>query len=152
MSDEPADWAEMFRGYSDEYLLDRVTSGGMTADALRVAQAELKQRGIPVPAVNRESQPASDENAELGPFVTVARFMVPTQAHIVRGRLEAEGIPALIADGNFVQNNELLSTAVGGVRLQVPATLVGQANEILAAIRTGSVALQDDVELKPDDE
>jgi hypothetical protein len=142
MSDDRTDLAETFRAFSDEYLLERVRSGELTELARSAAEAELEQRGVPLPS--RPPQWAAPENSEPVSFVTIARFLVPTYAHIMRGRLEADGIPAVVADGNFVQNNTLLAIAAGGVRLQVPASLAVEARAILAAIRSGSIALDED--------
>lgn len=54
-------------------------------------------------------------------LVTVARYSLPSEAQIYRGRLEAEGIPAFIADDHIVNMQWLYSDAIGGVRVQVPA-------------------------------
>lgn len=145
MSDERESLAEAFRTFSDEYLLQRLRSGDLTELARSVAVTELEQRGVsatlPPP---HEPEAAPQQDADPVSFVTVARFLVPTYAHIMRGRLEADGIPAIVADGNFVQNNSLLAVAVGGVRLQVPAPLAAEAREIVGAIRAGRIALDDD--------
>jgi len=53
-------------------------------------------------------------------------------AHIALGRLQAEGIPASLADENLVQTDWLYSPMVGGIKLQVPLTFVTAAREILA--------------------
>ena len=52
-------------------------------------------------------------------FVTIATFSQPIEAHIVRTRLEDEGIECFIKDEHLVSVNWLLSNAVGGVRLKV---------------------------------
>jgi putative signal transducing protein len=145
MTDERESLAETFRAFSDEYLLERLRSGDLTELACSVAVAELAQRGIAAaPPARREVDRAAQEDSGPVEFVTVARFLVPTYAHIIRGRLEADGIPAVVADGNFAQNNTLVSVAAGGVRLQVPAAFAAEAREIIAAIRSGGLALDDD--------
>ena len=144
VSDERESLADAFRAFSDEYLLERLRSGDLTELARSVAVTELEQRGVSATLQPHEPQSAPQQDGEPVSFVTIARFLVPTYAHIMRGRLEADGIPVIVADGNFVQNNSLLAVAVGGVRLQVPAALAAEAREILAAIRAGSIALDDD--------
>ena len=145
MTDERESLAATFRTFSDEYLLERLRSGDLTELACSVAVAELAQRGVAAaPTAPRAMEPPAQEDSEPVQFVTVARFLVPTYAHIMRGRLEADGIPAIVADGNFVQNNTLVSVAAGGVRLQVPAAFAVEAREIIAAIRSGDLALNDD--------
>ena len=57
--------------------------------------------------------------------------------------LQANGVPAFVADANLVQTNMLLSIAVGGVRLQVPEAKFVEAEAILAAYDRGEFALDD---------
>ena len=52
-------------------------------------------------------------------FVTIASFTSPLEAHMARGRLEAEGIPAFIAHENHIWAEWFLSNALGGVKVQV---------------------------------
>lgn len=63
---------------------------------------------------------------------TVATFSFPHEAHIARAKLESEGIPALVADEHTINMQWLYSNAMGGVRLQVPASAAEQAKEVLA--------------------
>lgn len=65
-------------------------------------------------------------------LVTVARYSFPWQAHIDRARLEAEGIPAFVADEQTINMQWLYSDALGGVRLQVPSSWAEQAAVSLA--------------------
>ena len=135
---------EQFRELSDDYLVERLRSGELTEVARSAAEQELRQRGVALPDESQPAAAASGNASEYGEFVTIARLLVPTQAHILRARLEAEGVPVLMADGNFVQTNDLLSIAVGGIRVQVPASFVPQALEIMAAMRAGHLALGED--------
>jgi Putative prokaryotic signal transducing protein len=52
-------------------------------------------------------------------LVTVAIYDLPPLAHIARDALEAAGIKATVADDQMVGMDWLLSTAVGGVKVQV---------------------------------
>lgn len=63
---------------------------------------------------------------------TVATFSFPYEAHIARARLQAEGVPAFVADENTINMQWLYSDALGGVRVQVPAEHLTKAREILA--------------------
>jgi hypothetical protein len=137
---------ERFRELSDDYLVERIRSGELTGVARSAAEQELRQRGVPPPDEPQTAAVCGGDASEDGEFVTIARLLVPTQAHILRSRLEAEGVPVLMADGNFVQTNDLLSIAVGGIRVQVPASFVPQALEIMTAIRTGQLALDEDAD------
>lgn len=56
----------------------------------------------------------------MGQFVTVANYIEPSEAHVVRALLESAGLPATVADEHHVTANYPISTALGGVRVQVP--------------------------------
>jgi len=63
---------------------------------------------------------------------TIASYSFPYEAQIARARLDAEGIPAFVADEQTINMQWLYSNAMGGVRLQVPEQFAAQAIEILA--------------------
>ena len=65
-------------------------------------------------------------------MVTVATFTKPEEAHLLRMRLEAGGIPAYLRDENTIQW-EWASNAFGGVRVDVAAEDAEAAKTILAA-------------------
>ncbi|OSZ78874.1 hypothetical protein CAP35_11670 [Chitinophagaceae bacterium IBVUCB1] len=54
-----------------------------------------------------------------GRLVTIAVFAVAFQAQLLKGRLEADGIPCFIKDEHTVQVNPMLNNALGGIKLQV---------------------------------
>jgi len=62
-------------------------------------------------------------------WVTVATFVEPTEAHLARTRLEAEGIPCALA--NEFLARVLPANAVGGVRLMVAPADKQRARDIL---------------------
>jgi hypothetical protein len=51
--------------------------------------------------------------------VTLQHFRDIPEALLAKGKLESAGIPCLLADGNLVRMDWLLSNAIGGIRLQV---------------------------------
>jgi hypothetical protein len=53
-------------------------------------------------------------------------------AHIVRTRLEANGLPCYIADENIVGANPLYNQAIGGVKLKIFERDLIKCREILA--------------------
>ncbi len=124
----------------------RLHSGGMESEVLAVATAELQARGIEPaqagPATVPEAEPEALLESTRG-LVTIERLLDPTEAQIIVGRLETEGIPAFIADLRLVQTNWLWTLALGGVRLQVPGELAPQALEVIAALRAGHYALDE---------
>jgi hypothetical protein len=52
-------------------------------------------------------------------LVTVATFDNLSDAHIYRGKLEANGIPCQLENENMVHINWLYANAVGGIKLKV---------------------------------
>jgi hypothetical protein len=74
----------------------------------------------------------------------VARYYIPTDAHIVKGCLVAAGVPAVVADDNLVQTNSLLTAAVGGVSILVPKEYMEQARDIIDSFNRGDFQLKDD--------
>jgi hypothetical protein len=76
-------------------------------------------------------------------FETVFTTLDWHQAQAFRGRLEAEGIPIYLGDAHTNQTDALLSPALGGFRIRVPADYVREAKEILAAIQAGKFALDE---------
>jgi len=67
-------------------------------------------------------------------LVTVARFTDALEAHIVKGRMEADDIPAFIPHENHVWANWFYSNALGGVRVQVLDFHKEQAKQVLRDI------------------
>ena len=65
-------------------------------------------------------------------LITIATFPDALKAQIMRGRLEAEGIPAFIADEHTITNQPYLYMAYGGVRLQVAEQDRDRAQAILS--------------------
>jgi hypothetical protein len=68
-------------------------------------------------------------------LVAVAACAQPVEAHLIRCRLEAEGVEAFVADEHIVSLQWLYSAAVGGVKVQVHAGDADRARAILDASR-----------------
>jgi len=137
------DLTETYGGMSTEELLDHWESGTLTELATEVAAQELTRRGVALPPI------AQSEDAELIPldhetsFETVARSFVPSEMHILRGRLEADGIPAIVIDDNINQTNDLQATS--GAKLQVASEYAVDATRIIAEVKAGERTLEDNV-------
>jgi len=63
---------------------------------------------------------------------TVISFRDPFEANIVRAKLIAAGIDAIVTDELTVQANWFYSLAIGGVKVQVPDGDIALARNILA--------------------
>ncbi|PAV25798.1 putative signal transducing protein [Tamilnaduibacter salinus] len=72
-------------------------------------------------------------------WVTLRRYTLPMEAHLDRGRLESEGIQAIIADEHTIHMQWLYSNALGGVRLQVDEGDVERAERVLSEDRSDVV-------------
>ncbi|KAF0815254.1 hypothetical protein IGB42_00335 [Andreprevotia sp. IGB-42] len=72
-------------------------------------------------------------------LVTLRHFDTLPDAAIIRGLLESNGIPVRLSDAYIVQANPLLSTAVGGLRLEVPADRLAEAEALLASMAAGEL-------------
>ncbi|MCC9138190.1 DUF2007 domain-containing protein [Pontibacter silvestris] len=68
-------------------------------------------------------------------LITIATFNELTEAHIIKGRLEAEGILCFLGDEHIVGVQPFYSVAVGGVKLKVPEQDVEEARAILTHIK-----------------
>ncbi len=81
---------------------------------------------------------------------TVAHFREPYLAHVAKGKLEAEGIPAVVADEHLVQINWTLSQAIGGVKVQVPEEAVEISREILKKDYLDEISMFEEAQIKPE--
>jgi hypothetical protein len=138
--------AAQFQLLSDEELLSRGTSGGLTELAQSVAVAEAQARGLFMPELQPTDEDAEAEGSYNGDMQIVERHLTPTEAHLLCSCLQVAGVPAATGDTHFVQANALLAIAVGGACLRVPAQFVPDAVEVIAAFRRGELALGEDVD------
>jgi len=64
-------------------------------------------------------------------------FRDPFDAYFLRGRLEAEGIPAFVFNDQHVYVSWMMSTALGGVRVMVPTHLEDDAQAVWESVVAG---------------
>lgn len=69
-------------------------------------------------------------------FVTVYVAAGQPEAHIIKGRLEAEGIPALLSYESAGLVYGITVNGLGEVKVMVPGYLADEAKEILRAAKT----------------
>lgn len=75
-------------------------------------------------------------------MLTVAAYTDPLLAPIVRGRLEAEGIAAWVADEHTVLNDWALRQALGGVKVRVAPAQFVEARAIVREFDAGAFLLE----------
>ena len=68
-------------------------------------------------------------------FHTLGTFEFPADAVVIKGKLEAEGIPVFLRDEATINSDPLISAALGGVKLQVYSTDKERAKEIFDEVR-----------------
>jgi hypothetical protein len=68
-------------------------------------------------------------------LVTVATFHQPVAATLAKNFLESEGIPAVLFDESTVATDWMLSTAIGGIKLQVAPEHLERAEFLLGRIQ-----------------
>ena len=66
-------------------------------------------------------------------IITFEAYYDPMLAHIVRTRLEANGIPCFIADETIAGTNPVFNGAVGGVKLKIFERDLEKCKEVLAS-------------------
>lgn len=99
------------------------------------------------PSLDPLSLPFDLERIPGRDLVVAAKYLSPTDAYLVQGCLAAGGIPAVVADANHVQADQLIAPALGGVRILVPESYLTQTAELLAALERGELALDDDADI-----
>lgn len=73
----------------------------------------------------------------MGSFKTVFVSNIPAECHILKGRLETEGIPCFIFDENIIWVDPFKAVAVGGVKLKVLLDDYSEAKKIIGLIGQG---------------
>lgn len=68
-------------------------------------------------------------------FYTIGSFEYVADVQVLKGKLESEGIPVFLRDENTLNTDPLISSAIGGVKLQVNKRDRQKAMEIYNEIR-----------------
>lgn len=72
-------------------------------------------------------------------FVNIARFQYSSEAQILKGKLQSEGIEVFLKDQVLIDTDPLISRAIGGIKLAVWAEDEERARKILEEIEKYSV-------------
>jgi hypothetical protein len=117
-------------------LVTEFQSGGLTELAKEVATAEIQSRSIDISQYQaRLPDPRPEPEMAIAPIpcsedlVLLARFYDVSSAYLLQSRLDAEGLPSIVADALTYQN--IFGGALGGgVRVLVPESYFARAAEI----------------------
>ena len=138
---------EHFGLLSDDELLDQFQSGDLTDLAQDVATAELRSRKIDFSEA-RSPKPSTEPEVDVKAawssedLVLVARLN-SVSAHLLQSRLNAEGVPAIVADDLAYRNIPFGGAGLDGVRVLVSESYFDRAAEIKKKIDQGDYALDD---------
>ncbi len=72
-------------------------------------------------------------------LTTVYSSNIPMDCHILKGRLETEGIECFIYDENLVWVHPFRAVAIGGVKLKVPDNKLIQSKKIISLLNAGNL-------------
>lgn len=72
-------------------------------------------------------------------FYTIGAFEYVADVQVIKAKLESEGIPVFLRDENTLNTDPLISSAIGGVKLQVYTADKDRAVEIYDEIRAYAV-------------
>ena len=98
---------------------------------------------LPFPVNARmASDTQADEEPPRGDIVTVTRVFNSLEAEMLRGCLEAEGIPVTLGDVQMVQTY-LVGIALGGIRIMVPAPFADAARLTVENIERGALEIDE---------
>ena len=109
-------------------LIVTADAGTYSDEAVLAAWEELAARGVVVEFIEQHAAPANTLSEDL---VTIATFRNYVAAQFVQCRLLSSGMLAFLSDDNTIRINWFWSTALGGVKLRVPAGDIVEALEIL---------------------
>jgi hypothetical protein len=138
------DFKAFFNGLTDEELIKRVRNG-LVDEAYAIACDELSARGLEHPPLT--DLPPTEDAPYLGDMVLLVANLNPTEAHILASCLAAAGIHAATGDTDTVRTNQLWSIALGGAKIRVPTSQLGEAQEVLKAFQAGEFSLSDDFDV-----
>lgn len=130
-SDSDARLAELSATYaqmSDDELLDIAARyDTLTPDAQPLLRAEFKKRSLEPPEITEPDGQVESRN-----LVTLRRYRDMAEALMAKSVLDSAGIFSYLRDENTVRMDWMWSNLMGGMRLQVAAEDVAQAEELLS--------------------
>lgn len=81
-------------------------------------------------------------------IVTLKVFDNPMEAHLLKTKLESEGIRCFLQDENIVSLNPLYNYAVGGIKLNIRFADLEMANQIIQEIENAPSLDDHDQEIR----
>jgi len=85
----------------------------------------------------------ADNKLEIEPLVNISSYRDLQDAYLAKGKLESEGIQTFLRNEHTIGIQWLYSTALGGVKLDVPKSQVQEALKILEEDDSNEITDQD---------
>ena len=110
------------------------TANELTPLSQNVLRSEVAERHLLMPSSVPASTGLLPRND--GTIVSIRRFRDLSEALVVRGVLEAAGIPCFLRNENTVRIDWQISNAIGGIRLDVLDSDVEAAESVMLPLAT----------------
>jgi hypothetical protein len=123
-------FADLYRPMSEQELQDLLSDWhSLIPEARSALSAEFATRGH---EFIEPPPPADDTPSEYRDLTTIRRYRDLSEALVARAVIESAGIFCFLKDENLVRLDWQVSNFIGGIRLQVAASDVEAANDILS--------------------
>lgn len=143
MNNNLEDLEERYNQFSDEEIIRLFSSGNLTELAQSVALNELKLRHLAIPfEAKGDNESMEIENLEANMRV-IAENLTVSEANILCGLIQSEGIPADVGDSNFTNLNSPFPSAFGNAYIRVPFEYIKQAMDFINAYNQGKYEFDD---------
>jgi hypothetical protein len=123
-------FADLYRLMSEQELQVLLSDWhSLILEARSALSAEFASRGL---AFVEPPQPSAEDPFEFRDLTTIRRYRDLSEALVARAVIESAGIFCFLKDENLVRLDWQVSNFIGGIRLQVAASDVEAANDILS--------------------
>jgi hypothetical protein len=134
----------LYRSMSEQELMDVAMEYDKLMDVAQTAlRAEFATRKMEPPEI-----PEAQLESSLQKVAIVDRYRDLTQALLAKSALQSAGIASYLRDENTVRIEWVWSNLIGGIRLQVAATDLEEAQAILAQPIPETIALEGDLDFE----
>jgi hypothetical protein len=102
---------------------------------------EVKKRDLKIQPDEKKESAKPYSNIDPYKLVNIQKFSQSLEAHIMKSKLESEGIECFLEDDHSVAVNWLYSNAIGGVKLKVRDSDADNAQKIISRMEAGQAVI-----------
>jgi Putative prokaryotic signal transducing protein len=129
----------------DEELIAHYRSGTLTEMAVEVALVELERRGVDSKSFQEKDAEPLIDDSEAADLVLIARYLSPTDAHILGALLESRGIYAAVLGAHSTQGTAPWANPdIGAARVMVPQAQAAEAAILLEQYNKGELQVAEE--------